>query len=241
MNADFPRILSLLRKEQGLSQKKAAEQLGISQALLSHYEKGIRECGLDFLVRCADFYSVSCDYLLGRSPDRQGASITVDDIPDPDSAPGKENRSIGSMLPILNKKLIANSLNVLFDLLTRAGSKSLTGEVSAYLMLAVYRMFRVVYGANPKNQQAMFGVPGQVAGPYTDAAMQVCAANADAIAVGRPVGEMTAVKNAEEHLVISTDMLSTQYPKFSSSLFNLIQHAEQRIDYADKAEPKKRK
>ena len=47
-NNDFPRILTLLRKERGFSQKKAAADLGISQALLSHYEKGVRECGLDF-------------------------------------------------------------------------------------------------------------------------------------------------------------------------------------------------
>ena len=52
MNADFPRILTLLRKEKGVSQKEVAAKLGISQALLSHYEKGIRECGLDFLTTC---------------------------------------------------------------------------------------------------------------------------------------------------------------------------------------------
>ena len=83
MNADFPRILTLLRKERGISQKMAAGDLGISQALLSHYEKGIRECGLDFVIRCADYYHVSCDYLLGRSPDRNGATLSVEDIPDP--------------------------------------------------------------------------------------------------------------------------------------------------------------
>ena len=37
--------LSSLRKEKGLSQKEAAAGLGVSQALLSHYENGIRECG----------------------------------------------------------------------------------------------------------------------------------------------------------------------------------------------------
>ena len=67
-NNDFPRILTLLRKERGFSQKKAAADLGISQALLSHYEKGVRECGLDFLVRAAAYYGVSCDYLLGAHP-----------------------------------------------------------------------------------------------------------------------------------------------------------------------------
>ena len=75
---------------------------GISQALLSHYEKGIRECGLDFVIRCADYYHVSCDYLLGRSPDRNGATLSVEDIPDPDAL-GKENQIKGSILPTLNK------------------------------------------------------------------------------------------------------------------------------------------
>ena len=41
MEKSFPVILSELRKERGLSQKDAAAGLGISQALLSHYEKGI--------------------------------------------------------------------------------------------------------------------------------------------------------------------------------------------------------
>ena len=108
MNADFPRILTLLRKEKGISQKAAASDLGISQALLSHYEKGIRECGLDFLVRTANYYGVSCDYLLGRSPDRSGMTLTVEDIPDPDAA-GKENVMHGSILPVLNKKQIGRA------------------------------------------------------------------------------------------------------------------------------------
>ena len=75
-NNDFPRILTLLRKERGYSQKKAATDLGISQALLSHYEKGIRECGLDFLARAAEYYGVSCDYLLGRTPPEPGLDLT---------------------------------------------------------------------------------------------------------------------------------------------------------------------
>ena len=66
MKNDFPRILTLLRKERGISQKEAAAKLGITQALLSHYEKGVRECGLDFVIAVADEYGVSTDYLLGR-------------------------------------------------------------------------------------------------------------------------------------------------------------------------------
>ena len=76
MNRDFPRVMTLLRKERGLSQKSAAADMGITQALLSHYEKGKRECGLDFLVRAADYYGVSVDYLLGRTSSGSGVTIS---------------------------------------------------------------------------------------------------------------------------------------------------------------------
>ncbi len=68
MNCEFPKIISDLRKSRGISQKQAAIDLGVSQALLSHYEKGIRECGLDFLIKLANYYEVSCDELLGVTP-----------------------------------------------------------------------------------------------------------------------------------------------------------------------------
>lgn len=67
MDKKFPEIIAALRKSKGITQKKAAADLHISQALLSHYEKGIRECGLDFLIKLGEYYSVSCDYLLGRT------------------------------------------------------------------------------------------------------------------------------------------------------------------------------
>ena len=227
MNADFPRILTLLRKEKGISQKEASSQLGISQALLSHYEKGIRECGLDFLVRCADFYGVSCDYLLGRSPDRLGSQLTVEDIPEPDAA-GKENVFHGGILTVLNKKLIANSLNVLFDLLAKTQHEQLVREVSDFLMLAVYRMFRVVYSINPKNQNAMFTIPQEMARGYSSAVMEMCESNAQSIAGGKLSGEVQS--RAEPHnLVITTEALSQRYPLFSSSLLNLIRNSEKSI------------
>ena len=82
MASEFNRILALLRKERGITQKQAAADLGISQAQLSHYEKGIRECSLAFVVQVADYYGVSCDYLLGRSADRSGQTISVADLPE---------------------------------------------------------------------------------------------------------------------------------------------------------------
>ena len=72
LNNDFPRLISLLRKERGISQKDAAKSLGISQALLSHYENGAREPGLDFVCRACEYYGVSADYLLGRTDEPGG-------------------------------------------------------------------------------------------------------------------------------------------------------------------------
>ena len=64
MPRTFSEAMSALRREQGLSQRKAASELHISQALLSHYENGAREPGLEFVVRACDYYGVSADYLL---------------------------------------------------------------------------------------------------------------------------------------------------------------------------------
>lgn len=71
MSIQFSANLSSLRREKGVSQKQAAEALGVSQALLSHYEKGIRECNLDFVKKVADYYDVTADYLLGLTESRQ--------------------------------------------------------------------------------------------------------------------------------------------------------------------------
>lgn len=81
----------------------------------------------------------------------------MDEIPENDPA-ARDNQFRGSVLPVLNKKLLVNSLHILFDLLQKCNNKALTTEVSSYLMLAVYAVFRQIYSANPKNPAAMFSV-----------------------------------------------------------------------------------
>ncbi len=67
MPRGFSETMSVLRRERGLSQRTAAADLHISQALLSHYENGAREPGLAFVCRACEYYGVSADYLLGRT------------------------------------------------------------------------------------------------------------------------------------------------------------------------------
>jgi len=66
----FAATLGKLRREKGLSQRQAAAELGISQALLSHYENDAREPKLDFVVKACDYYAVTTDYILGRTKER---------------------------------------------------------------------------------------------------------------------------------------------------------------------------
>jgi len=82
LDDSFSSRMTELRKGLGQSQKEAAAGLGISQALLSHYEKGIRECGLAFVVKASEYYGVTCDYLLGRSASRHGLKESSGDLPD---------------------------------------------------------------------------------------------------------------------------------------------------------------
>lgn len=67
MDRTFPETLAALRRERNISQRTAAAQLHISQALLSHYENGAREPGLAFVCRVCEYYNVSADYLLCRT------------------------------------------------------------------------------------------------------------------------------------------------------------------------------
>ena len=59
--------LKKLRKSRGLTQIALMMQTGIEQALLSKYENGERIPPTETLVRLADFYGVSLDYLLART------------------------------------------------------------------------------------------------------------------------------------------------------------------------------
>lgn len=226
MNPDFSRILTLLRKEKGISQKMAAQELGISQALLSHYEKGIRECGLAFVVRAADFYGVSCDYLLGRSPERNGAAINIEELADPSSA--KELPNPKTLAVIYNKKLIFCSLNILFDLLGKCENKRLVQEISSFLSLSVYRIFRILFKINPQNKDEMFRIPASLANRQAAAAMLLDEANASAIAEGALPKELPPVESPEK-LLITQQTLEIDHPADKSALLNLIKSCESEL------------
>ena len=156
-NHDFARTLSLLRRERQVSQRAAARDLGISQALLSHYENGAREPGLAFVRKACDYYHVSADFLLGRSMSREGTTIAPEELYDASADKGNVLR--GSVVAMLNKKLLVNSLDMLFDLLGKVGSKEAIVAAANYLGDAIYNMFRHLYRASGTQNEGFFSIP----------------------------------------------------------------------------------
>lgn len=148
-NPEFPRTLSLLRQEKGVSQRTAAEALGISQALLSHYENGAREPGLVFVVKACDYYGVSADFILGRTLSREGNMLTEQDILD---AAEPKSTLRGSVLATLQSKLLSGAVGVLFELLGKMGDKTLINAAAAYLGSAVYQLYRHLYRSSGANE-----------------------------------------------------------------------------------------
>ncbi len=61
--------LKELRKQRHISQVKIVMDLNVSQNTISRYETGEREAGYDMLIRIADYFDISVDYLLERTDD----------------------------------------------------------------------------------------------------------------------------------------------------------------------------
>ncbi|MDE7398540.1 MAG: helix-turn-helix domain-containing protein [Oscillospiraceae bacterium] len=217
MNKDFPRVIKLLRKERGLRQKEAAEQMGVAQALLSHYENGKRECGLDFLVKAADFYNVSVDYLLGRTNSRTGTVVSEEELPESTVSEKFEGNPAGMGI-MLRKKLVTNSLEIIYSLLMKTRNNRLAKAVTSYLQTAVYRAYRMVYSAGGENDENCFAVSVE----------DVAGASAAKMSID-DIHAKSAAKDGTADERITDKRIEMEFPKQSAALFNVISSAEKDI------------
>ena len=219
----FCRTLALLRREKGVSQRTAAAELDVSQALLSHYENGAREPGLSFVVRACNYFGVSADFLLGRSMLRDGTTISPEALHD--ATDDRDNRLKGSVSALLYKKLLLSAISLMFDLLGRTKDKALIDAASAYLSDAVYVVFRHLYEAAGDNPGASFSVPGALfsLGAMSDMARREAQLR---FHLGTQNGKKGGNKSVPP---LSHDMLITEYPQLAQSLFMLLQQAGERI------------
>ena len=222
MNAEFARTLSLLRQEKGVSQRAAAAELGISQALMSHYENGIREPGLSFVVKACDYYGVSADYLLGRTLTRDGTTIGAEELYDVSEE--KNNSMRGSVLALLSKKLLVNSVGMLFDLLGKTGSREAIRAASNYLSSAVYSVYRQHYLANPANS------PDFVSVSQRHAQAGLAQADMDLSRVELEDALAQHVKDKGQMPEMDHAALARDYPVLYQSMLQLIHNSGERMN-----------
>ena len=223
MGIEFNRIITLLRKERGITQKQAAQDLGISQAQLSHYEKGIRECGLAFVVQVADYYDVSCDYLLGRSAERSGQTITVEELPEAIGQPA------GECLP---RQRPAHDVQKAHRELPRHPLRQVAGEQGQAACCRrqqlpdAGRVQDVPAAVRGIAQKCQRHVPRRSArwDHSADAAMSMAEGDLAAALTGED-GTRDSLEPAT--LALSTDQLARDYPRHATSLFNLVKNAEE--------------
>ena len=65
----FSERIKYLRVEKGLGQEALAKELGVSNAIISRWENGLREPSMSSLIALAKFFHVSIDYIVGLTDD----------------------------------------------------------------------------------------------------------------------------------------------------------------------------
>ena len=146
MSTDFSKVFSQLRRDRGLSQRQVASDLDISQALLSHYENGLREPRIEFIMKIFDYYGVSADYLFGRTKMRNDVSAYMSGFDERD----------------------AESLEYMFELVSTIGrilkeseDRAKKEPVIKYLEFSLLKVF-LCLGAYDRDRIIQYGVREEI-------------------------------------------------------------------------------
>jgi len=74
--------IKLLRKEQGITQEQLADYLNVSRQSVTGYENDGVEPSLNVLIKIADKFNISADYLLGRTKEKHNINLLDADTKD---------------------------------------------------------------------------------------------------------------------------------------------------------------
>ena len=204
MKNQFGKTISLLRRQNGWSQKETALKLGISQALLSHYEKGIRECGLDFLIKASKVFNCPTDYLLGISDSQNTAGNDTDSI----SADFKA-------LPKFEKSRTdaVNTLNLLYSITVRLGNPEICKDFNKIINSDIYSLLRA-FETRYFNDEIFETISKE------------SEFNANKIKYNAFSSIFNRFENENINLNLTAETLSKEYPICSKSLSNIINSIE---------------
>ena len=116
----FGELLASLRRERGILQKELAAYLYVTVATISNYEKGVHAPDYETLVKLADFFDVSTDYLLQRTEYK-------------------------SSIQTLNQKLVVNyTVSELVNAILQLDQNSMTALIDYYELLSLRNSMNAV-------------------------------------------------------------------------------------------------
>ncbi|MDE6123934.1 MAG: helix-turn-helix transcriptional regulator [Eubacterium sp.] len=67
----FYKRIKELRKEKGITQVNVSTNIGVEESYYGKYERGVHDIPLSVLIKLADFYNVSLDYITERTNKRE--------------------------------------------------------------------------------------------------------------------------------------------------------------------------
>lgn len=207
MATAFSTSLAKLRQIKGVSQRKAAGDLGVSQALLSHYENGIREPGLDFLCRACDYYQVSADSILGRT-DQKGSKSGM-----PLRTEANSHEFDPSELTEIDCRLLSDSIAIIGKLLNTLEDRQLINDAYAYCSIA---LFRLVRDLSAREAEGIAAIEGNATGLVSDVAIKKA--------------ELDIISRIKECDRVVIPELGEEYPELYSSLVQVLCNAGIRIN-----------
>ena len=104
--------LKELRDEKKLSQEEVAKAIGTSQTNIGRWEKGLNEPSSGFVIKLANYFEVSIDYLLGREDDFGNVVVSENNEITPEE---KELLTLFRSLPNIRRKTIMDSIRFMSE------------------------------------------------------------------------------------------------------------------------------
>lgn len=123
----FGEILTSLREERGIYQKELAAILKVSVGTISNYENNVHFPDQEALIQLADYFGVTTDYLLGRTPYRYSLETLNQEY-----APGMTVADLVNIIRQLDDKNAASLLDYIDLLQLRQRAESSREDSAAH-------------------------------------------------------------------------------------------------------------
>ena len=159
----------------------------------------------------ADYYNVSCDYLLGRTSERD--VITINE---------GTKKTITAENP--SEKIIMDSIDFTYRILSEMNHRDITRCTTEMLMCSIYNVIRLLYRNNNLNNEEFFTLTKESCNCYSEATYQHRKGR-----LTDKINEFSKSRRNENKVYLSYDIINKKYDDIASSVFNLVHNAERII------------